>query len=103
MWVGRGTWRQIIEQRVQALYPSMNEAQMEGYLRERNLADDQWLKALETEFKQLDSSLSRWLMEAPRAPARPTPTEGVAQAVIGQALRPTEKRRALRPHAQNPA
>ena len=66
---GRGTWRQIIEQRVQALYPSMNEAQMEGYLRERNLADDQWLKALETEFKQLDSSLSRWLMEGPRDPA----------------------------------
>lgn len=60
---GQGTWRHIIEERVKALYRSMNRKQMEGYLRGRNLEDDTWLKALEAEYKQLDSVLSRWTMD----------------------------------------
>ena len=64
--LGRGAWRQVIEERVRTLYPSMNELQMEDYLRGRNLVDDQWLQALEMEYKQLDSVLNRWLLEGPR-------------------------------------
>ena len=65
---GRGTvtWRRLIEERVRSLYPSMNPAQLSEYLQGRNLEDDRWLKALETEYKQLESTLSRWLVEGPR-------------------------------------
>ncbi|KAF1029513.1 MAG: hypothetical protein GAK37_01732 [Pseudomonas sp.] len=59
-------WRHIIEERVRTLYPGMNEVQMREYLRGHNLADDGWLKALETEYKQLDSILSRWLVDGPK-------------------------------------
>ena len=62
---GRSTWRQILEERVRSLYPSMNEVQMEDYLRQQGTADDQWLKNLETEFKQLDATLNAWLRERP--------------------------------------
>ena len=63
---GRGQWREIIEQRVRTLYPSMNEVQMEGYLQGRSLVNDEWLKALEAEFKQLENLLIRWMSEGPR-------------------------------------
>ncbi|WP_226455638.1 dermonecrotic toxin domain-containing protein [Pseudomonas sp. AF03-9] len=63
---GHGTWRGIIEERVRNLYRTINPAQMEEYLRGRNLEDDSWLKALEAEFKLLDSVLSRWLVDGPR-------------------------------------
>ncbi|RQO59108.1 DUF6543 domain-containing protein [Pseudomonas sp. KBW05] len=67
---GRGTWRGQIEERVQALYRTMNPTQMAEYLRGRNLEDDRWLKALEAEQRQLDNVLSSWLVDGPRD--RPT-------------------------------
>ena len=62
---GSGAWREIIKQRVKTLYASMNEEQMEEYLRDRDLEDDRWLKALEAESKQLNSVLNRWFVEGP--------------------------------------
>ncbi|MGY2178247.1 dermonecrotic toxin domain-containing protein [Pseudomonas azotoformans] len=63
---GQGSWQRMIEERVRTLYPTMNAVQMREYLHGRNLEDDRWLKDLEKQYKQLESVLSRWLLDGPR-------------------------------------
>lgn len=83
---GREQWREFIKERVANLYPAMTPEQMEAYLQGRNLEQDQWLKALETELKQLKSRLRTW--------ARPLPqgaSEGVHASAAHLARRNIEK------------
>lgn len=65
---GRGTGRRGdgLMARVRALYPSISDAELQGYLQDRDLEHDGWLRALEAEFRALDSTLRTWVFTGPR-------------------------------------
>lgn len=60
---GQGSWRASIEARVRRLYRTMNNVQMVEYLKQFNLEDDSWLRALEAEYAQLDTVLTQWQIQ----------------------------------------
>jgi len=60
---GRGgnQWDQITQERVRKLYPHMARDEMLTMIQERGALDLTWLKALEDEYKTMQSTLMRWM------------------------------------------
>lgn len=67
---GQGTWGQIIEERVRALFPDISTEELTQLRADNDPFNDQWLKNLEGEYKTLDHTLQTWLS---------APIEGVGE------------------------
>lgn len=89
--VGLGDWDRIIEERLRTLYPDFTDEEVIALRAANDPYSDQWLKALEREYKVLDAALQTWMSQ---------PIEGVgefgSQAYREQLLRRSEIVRALK-------
>ncbi|WP_460131817.1 dermonecrotic toxin domain-containing protein [Pseudomonas sp. S1_E04] len=63
---GAGSGAGLVGERVRTLYPSISDAELEQYLQGRDLENAHWLRALEDEFRALDSALRSWVFNGPR-------------------------------------
>lgn len=55
--------RQVRSERVHSLYPTFSEGQVNAFIDRLGLSADSVLRALEREYKQLNSTLQRWQVE----------------------------------------
>ncbi|WP_213153595.1 dermonecrotic toxin domain-containing protein [Pseudomonas carnis] len=65
---GRGgtEWEKITRERVRSLYPEITRDEMLALINERGALDLSWLRALEQEYKTLQSTLHNWLRTPPQ-------------------------------------
>ncbi|WP_347170205.1 DUF6543 domain-containing protein [Pseudomonas salmasensis] len=65
---GRGgtDWERITRERIRSLYPEITRDEMLALINERGALDLSWLRALEQEYKTLQSTLHKWLSTQPQ-------------------------------------